>query len=216
MKITIGYREYKTKKEAEEYYRSLINRVGVCNDMLLVDKDAHFDFMELIKRHPDGDKKIHNTINFKIQRDYFNQTAYRLVLIRSNGEEDVISWKCCVTGNSSTPHADLMKAMRYAISDQIIRFRNHVTSWCCEECNIETMDPHIDHVIHFQQLVYDFHLITQHRKPTQFDKTQLFSRVFRKEDEAYEIEWKRYHQDKAVLRLLCKSCNLKRENWNGS
>lgn len=213
MKLVIGYREYKTKKEAEEYYRSLINRIGVCNDMLIVDKDAHSDFMELIKRHPDGDQKIHDTINFKIQRDYFNQTSYCLLLIRSNREEDTISWKCCITGNNSTPHAERMKAMRYAISDQIIRFRNHLTSWYCEECKVEAVDSHIDHVVHFQKLVHDFDLITEHNKPIQFDKTKLYSRTFRKEDQEYEREWKKYHQDNAILRLLCKSCNLNRENW---
>lgn len=213
MKLTIGYREYKTKKEAEGYYRALIKQIGTCNDILMINPDAHHDFMELIKRHPDGDKKIHDTVNFKIQKDYFNQAAYCLLLIRSNGEEDVISWKCCISGKPSTPHADLMKAMRYAISDQIIHFRNQLESWCCEECNIETQDSHIDHVIHFQQLVHDFHQITDQKIPTSFDKSQLYSRVFRKEDSEYEKEWKKYHKENATLRLLCRTCNLTRENW---
>ena len=75
MKLVIGGKEYKSKKDAENYYWSIINQIGVCDNVSL-HKEAYDDFMELIKRLPDGDRKTHDTINFKIVQDYLNKSAY--------------------------------------------------------------------------------------------------------------------------------------------
>ena len=212
MPLTIGERLFKSQTEATTHVRGLLHKVGCCESVKNSDSTVFKELVELIKRHPDGQDKTWGVVDFKVQHDLLNKKAYMLVLVRSTGEEESISWRCCISGKGYSSHQELMRAMRHSISEQIIAFRNSISRFWCEECDKATSEPHIDHIIHFAKLVKDFHKENTLPIPSLFEKA-IDGRTFRIEDIDYATAWKKYHKETATLRMLCKSCNLSRENY---
>ena len=70
-------------------------------------------------------------------------------------------------------------------------------------------DIEIDHVNLFKDLYNDF---VKDRKdiPSSFDNNFYNAAKFKKDDELFENEWIEYHRKNALLRCLCKKCNLSR------
>ncbi len=103
----------------------------------------------------------------------------------------------------------LKSSMRYAISPQIIDFKNKCELLECKFCkskeNIE-----IDHVILFKLLCDDF-LKDRNDISSSFDDTFCFSTVFKKDDNQFQDDWIEYHRKNAILQCLCKTCNLKKK-----
>ena len=101
--------------------------------------------------------------------------------------------------------------MRYAISNQILEYKNSCEehNLICEICKSKE-DTHIDHIILFKQLYDDFLKQNKLNIPVKFDDNYYNSAMFTPEDELFNKSWCEYHEKHAILRCLCKSCNLKR------
>lgn len=212
--LVIGTHSFKSQEDAKKYIRSLLSEVGCCSSVKSKNGEVFNVFMELIKRHPDGESKIHDVVDFAIQYDKMNKTAFMLSIIRSDGEVQPISWIHCITGKHKSPKDMLNSALRSSIGDQILTFKSNMQSTCCEFCTKNTPDYHIDHVVQFIKLTTDFLKINESH-PTEFAPTTDGTNrlTFRMEDQEFSDAWSEYHKEHAVLRVLCKSCNLKREKY---
>lgn len=200
--------DFKTKKALTEYTKNTINSIGVCQS-LRETNIIFFNFLcELFKRHPDYSNKIINMNDIFIVRNTMNPSCYELQLRREDGSCEDISWRICISGKRKD---SIKAAMRAAVSDQIIAFKNR-SRFCCELCGTcegTSHNFHVDHVVQFSSLLTAF--ISMHpNRPTEFGSNAYNIACFLPEDAGYERLWQEYHRSNASLRILCANCNLTR------
>ena len=213
--LLIGTNTFKSQKEAIEHYRKLFTDVGCCISVKSKNQSIYHELMELIQRHPDGQAKIHNVVDFTVQKDWLNKSAFKLSIVRNNNETCSIAWRTCITGKSKSTKELLSSALRYTIGNQIFDFKNKLQQTSCEFCSQVTCDYHIDHVVHFAKLTSDF-MGTCDAVPQEFATASDGSNrlAFKAQDQDFSDAWSEYHKQHAVLRVLCKTCNLKREKYS--
>ena len=157
---------------------------------------------EIVKGHPIADVKIGPGIDhFEIRRGgRFNQNV--LFLVRIDGTATDISFRQCINGESSH-RTKVLAAMRAAIADQVIAFRDHAltTNARCSITGIPLTreNIHVDHDPPFIEIAKAF-LASEGGAEnvtltddgdgqigrTLADKRQMFA-------------WQDYHRERAVL-----------------
>ena len=163
------------------------------------------NFLELFKCHPEYPKKIENIIDLIIVRNKLNYNYLELNIKRINGDIEDISYIACCR-NQRDKQQYLKQAMRFAISEQIQKYRDN-NELICEICK-SSDKIEIDHFnIKFRDLFSNF---IQDRKdiPTTFDDNFYNAPMFQEKDISFKQEWHDYHLKNALLRCLCKKCNL--------
>jgi hypothetical protein len=213
-KCIIGSRSFDSKKDATEYVRTLLNTIGLCSSVKSKGDHLFNELHEVLQRHPKAATKLNGIVDMKIVMN-MHLTGKEVHIVKSNGNIEDISWLQCVSGKAHTPQSELLSAMRYSVENQIRTYKENANC-VCMECKQSTLEqPHVDHVIHFAKLVKDFHRTTRLNPPTTFATASDHSnrRDFRSEDKAYMDAWIDYHQKNAILRILCKTCNLTREKY---
>jgi hypothetical protein len=206
--IELGEKRFSTKKSAEDFVRLQL---------------ANFDpqsslWQKLLNRHPERESKVGCGIReFFVTPNRLKPKAIQLNIRRVDSSEVDISWKRCISGRPMAQEARLKVAMRQAIVDQIQSFKSeHYNGWgICSVCEIketQRAEIHVDHFPRtFQELVEEF-LIYSPTVPNEFaDCPESHAAIFRKEDSSFAEQWSAFHQDRASLRILCQSCNLKRK-----
>ena len=122
-------------------------------------------------------------------------------------DEDVpFSWKmCCIRPKRYYRR----EAMRGAIGEQVEEFRRTAV----HACPCGSAGPfHVDHVVFFADLCREFEA---GRDDVPEDIARLYGTgkwyqaTF--SGGSFADEWVKFHKDRAVLRMLCKTCNLTRE-----
>jgi len=195
-----------TKKATIEKYKNYLNSIGLCNSVKTDHPNIYNDMVELFKNHPEYPNKTARMVDLCIKKNIRNPKYYEFNIIKDDGSIEDISYRCCI--NKKPKNHNLNSAMRTAIDDQIIQFKNNIDNKECEFCssykNIE-----VDHIYLFKNLSFDF---LKNRKdiPKLFDDGEYHQAIFKKDDEIFEIEWKEYHKQNATLRLLCQKCNNSR------
>jgi len=212
-KVKFGNLEFKSQKDAKEYVRQLFESIGTCYS-LKNKNNSHFNkVLDVLKRHPRASEKLDNLKDIEVKKC---KLGFALFVIYNDGTSDDISWNMCITGREKSDSSKLKSALRYAIEDQIQDYKDENDTSYCNECFTPIYDDlHIDHVIHFAKLVYDFNK-TRSDIPTVFDDARDLPghKIFKSSDSKYENEWKTYHRNNAILRPLCRQCNLSRENYS--
>ena len=210
--------DFDTNKELLEYTIRLIRQVGLCTSVKQTHPDIYTFFVSLFQRHPEKDRKEVSLItDISIRRFPKSNPRNPLVvsdqqffIIKNNGTEDTISWVTCVNGEINPIEKRLNWVMRHAIQQQIRDFKARNPN-PCEFCNA-TINLTVDHIIKFKQLKDDF-IILNPVYPTEFSKNELSQEVFREEDKEYSELWQNYHYTNATLRILCKDCNERLDNY---
>jgi hypothetical protein len=203
---------YKTQGEFENFVKNFIyNEIGLCDDIKNKYPEKYKIIIELLKRHPDFNNKTQNMYNIKIVTDTLNKSAYKIMIINNDNTEIDISWRCAITGKHKNNKHELVSAMRSSIDDQILKFKKENKN-ICELCNNKN-NLHVDHILHFDELVFNFIKITKNTIPYNFNDTNdnTHRRCFLNEDIEFKIEWIDYHKKNATLRILCQNCNLSRK-----
>jgi hypothetical protein len=208
--VDIGDTHFISKKALEEHTRDIITKIGVCLSIRTKSINDYNFFINLFRRHPKYPEKIYDICDISIVKNKIKSACLELNIIKTNGTTDDISWKNCISGIER----DKFKcALRVSIDEQIKSFRKK----CNNTCDIcETSDAneyHVDHINHFEEIVYEFLKTTQKEKPTIFENMPNNMKSFTSDDKEYEDTWKLFHSNNACLRLLCRSCNLKRPKW---
>ena len=162
--------------------------------------------MDLTKNHPEHDTKFAKGIKkFEIQRNILNRKAVHMVAVLSDGSRVDFSWKICC---GSKPPNNLRHAMRQAVQPSIHRFRQDAPQ-VCVLCGT-TDNLQVDHESpQFEELCRAFE--ATHRMPTVFDDhPRLNMAGFQPKDAALQAAWIQYHDNSALLRMLCGRCNQAR------
>ena len=210
--------DFDTNKELLEYTIRLIRQVGLCTSVKQTHPDIYTFFVSLFQRHPKKEEKEVSLITDISIRRFPKANPYQALaigdhtffIIKNNGTEDTISWNTCVNGKINPIEKRLNWVMRHAIQQQIRDFKARNPN-PCEFCNA-TVNLTVDHIIKFKQLKDDF-IILNPVYPTEFSKNELSQEVFRDEDKEYSELWQNYHYTNATLRILCKDCNERLDNY---
>lgn len=205
---------YKTQSDFETYVKNIIyNEIGICNDVKKDYPSRYTTLIEILKRHPEFISKTQNLSNIKIIRDTLNINAFKIIIINTDESEIDISWKCAITGKSKGNKHEVMSAMRSSVDEQIFKFRKDNPKKCVLCPNTDKL--HVDHIIHFDEIVLNFINIMKSKNikiPDTFGDTNddTHRRCFLEIDNKFKNEWNDYHYKHATLRMLCQNCNLTR------
>ena len=210
MKYKIGKNNFKTKKEAENFARNYINKLG-CGFTSILDVEPFKFFIDLINNHPNSKDKIGCGIKYiQIQKNRLNKNALETIIVRNDNSTIDFSWLKCSTSSSNSIFDNLKAAMRQFVSVDTQNFKKN-SIMKCEFCDCVEFDFHVDHhEPSFKKLVDDF-LIINPNHPTNFDdepKTNIA--IFKKDDKDYADIWREYHTKNAKLQILCSDCNLRK------
>ena len=195
------------KTQQLKYFRKMINDLGLCNSLKHSFNDAYEELMKLFENHSEYPEKVDNVVDISIVHNKLNKNYFELQLIKNDGTTDDISYIKCIQKPSKD--SNLKSAMRYAIVDQILEFKNNCNELICEICQSDYIIQ-IDHIILFKQLYNDFLKQNTLRIPTTFDNTYYHSAKFKDVDKEFETSWSKYHKEHAILRCLCNKCNQSR------
>jgi len=215
--ITFLNVKYKTQGEFEKFVKKIIyNDIGLCNDIKNTNKDKYYKLIEILKRHPEFNSKTKNMCNIKIANDTLNKKALKTLIIKNDGTEVDISWRCAITGKHKSEKHELISAMRSSIDKQIHQFKIENKNKCCQICgNSERLD--VDHNdtknSAFDELVFNFiKENTDIEKPDEFGELNdnTHRRRFLEKDNKFKDRWIEYHYQNASLRMLCHTCNISR------
>ena len=211
----IGDLEFKTKKECENYTRNIINNLGCC----IINKDhTQFNFfVNLIKNHSDCYAKKGVGIDyFYIQPNPLIKKYYQTMIKRLDGSETDFSWVYCCQFKERTTTDDLLKSMRAAIKDDIIKYKQKHSKLICNFCKTENElyeNYHVDH--HnpsFQTLKDNFLQLTKNQIPSSFGDCKTYKlTIFKIEDENFKNDWIDYHNKNCNFQILCRDCNLRKK-----
>jgi hypothetical protein len=205
-----------SQKARREYTSKVVNEIGECEDVKTRHPNHFFYFCELFKGHPKYQEKTAGMVNIAVRR---NPTYRRLELyiLYENGYCNVISYTACITGISKDKNS-LNIAMRHSVDPQINTFKikKMMTGQLyCELCD-STENPHVDHHSEktpFKKLYLDFIDGVNITIPTKFNKTEGNLRCFMPYNSDFENAWTKYHEENAILRILCGSCNQKQKKY---
>jgi hypothetical protein len=169
---------------------------------------------ELVKHHPQAATKIGVGIDhFEIRRGgRFNQNV--LWLIRRDGTETDISYRKCVNGDASH-RAKVLAAMRAAIADQIIGFRDRALT-ADARCALTGVpltreNLHVDHDPPFIKIAESFFArisggVEAIRLTSEMDGS--LGRTLA--DPTIVFDWREFHREHATLFLTSATANMRK------
>ena len=101
--------------------------------------------------------------------------------------------------------------MRSSVDEQIFQFRKK-SNGKCVLCN-NTNKLHVDHIIHFDELIFKFINIMKSKNieiPNNFGETDdnTHRKCFLEANYDFKNCWINYHYENASLQMLCQNCNL--------
>ena len=212
--------DFERVEDLRDYVIRCIRDTGL-NDSLKTNKPDVYEFFHaLFQRHPEAARKevafitdirIRRFPKARVVNHMLSVADHQFVIVKTNGQEDTISWNSCVQGAINPVGKRLNWAMRYAIDSQIKEFRTQHKNKACEICGTMN-DLTVDHIKKFRDLKDEF-LKLHPEHPTEFAKNELSQEIFRSEDGEFERQWQTYHQQNATLRILCGTCNKKIDNY---
>lgn len=209
--------DFKSATELKAYVREALSRLGPTFRVSQRSTNFYNFLVELLKYGP-YQKAMNDMRDITIDRGVHGNLVLSIL---KTYRPFLISWLKCVQAipkfhkrprQSRIPQnvKHLNKAMRSSIIDQIMDLKKR-EEYTCELCKVQGTDPavfHCDHIYEFRKLVVDF-LKDRRDVPVSFEFIQCIPH-FTKSDIQFEMEWTEYHRTHATLRILCKSCNLRR------
>ena len=215
--VTFLNTEYKTQGEFEKYVKKIIYEdIGICNDVKNVYSDKYYILIKILERHPDFNSKTENMCNIKIMYDTLNKKALKILIVKNDGNNVDISWRCAINAKHKSKKHELMSAMRSSIDSQIKLFKKEHYNDGCQLCdNIERLDVDHDDTKNsaFDELVSNF--IKKNNDieiPDKFGELNdnTHRRRFLEKNTDFKDKWLKYHNEHASLRMLCHTCNISR------
>jgi hypothetical protein len=211
-KYKIGDQDFATKKACLTFTQNLMNGMNPCQ---IRKGEEHYDYlMCLIEQHPKYEEKYGSGIEcFSVERNPLNVKAKHLNLVRTDGSIVSISWNLCCKFESYSPprrsalrscktgfvnekrnKQHLSSAMRSAIKNDTMEFKNNQSVLKCRLCNTEDAPYHTDHVVPFQVIRDEFLKTCNLATPDSFDKCPVYyDEIFCEKDKVYADSWLAYH-----------------------
>lgn len=215
--MKIGDKEFKYKKDALNYFKEILNSYKP-ND-IVIEKDFN-DLVELIGIRPDKEEKIGRGIEI-IQVIEVRYKTKCFELVRKDGSKEVFSYRHCINGKSK-PLAKFSKTCRETINEDLRsvkltyfkkfsskgQVKCQETGKLCkwEELNVDHRQPNtfsviVDRFIEVFQINIDA-----------VDYIEVMDGVYNFNDQILAENFRKYHKEKANLRIVNKAKNLGRSH----
>lgn len=217
---------FQTKAEFKDFVKVILNKYEI--NKAIGTADLQF-ISELLKRHPEYDKKVGNGIKAIVIKMDGNWGKTRCFHIqRIDGTETDFSYINCIDNDTSRePMRMFRHSARSAVSDQIIsHLSNYISrnkdsndNVICQksQTKINKEQATVDHIppITFDRIVTDF-LSLKNIEPSQIDYIGFGDNEYNKEfkEESMRIEFSNYHRQVAKLRVISKHENLTQKKKN--
>ena len=207
--VNVGNLRFKSKKEAEEYFRSICDRYAV--GQRIPDPD-HTRLIWLLARHASADEKVGGGVDhFSVTNmPPYNTLCFQIV--RKDGTATEFSAPDCVDGKDASQLKEMRKACRAVVGDDVIALRRSYFEkhGACAPCQItgkiitsHEADAH--HAPPFERLVDEF--LVSHKIELSADlvvyKDNQYAPRFK--DAALSEAWRKYHATMAVILMVAKS-----------
>ena len=208
MIVTIGDREFPSKKAAEDACRAVLYAPGI--------DDAGQAFLhDLLEMHRQRDEKV----GCGIARFYVDTNEYKnkcFWFLRIDGTRDFFSFKVCIT--YPTIETEARCAFRNAIRPQIARFKdlafggeNTIRCAITGKHITRDKDAHVDHrpPTTFLKIMSDF--LSMEGVALDAVKTTRGGGIKGQRtlsDAGMLDRWLEFHEDRAILQITCASANL--------
>jgi len=215
--MKIGDKEFKYKKDAINYFKDILNSYEPSQ---IVNKKDFKDIIGLIDIRPDKDDKIGCGIeNIQVIDVRYKTKCFEI--IRKDGSKEIFSYRSCINGQSP-PLSKFSKTCRETISEDLRmvklayfkknssrgRVRCQETGELCtwEELNVDHRQPNT-----FSVIVDRF--IEVHRiDVNSIEYKEIMDGVYQFCDIELAENFKKYHKEKANLRIVMKGKNLSRSH----
>jgi len=207
MPCNIGLLEFKTKKEAENYTRNIINTIG---ENTIDNTHIHYNFfIDLLNNHHKKESKIGCGVDAFIVTKNAYGNGYELKIKRIDGTYESFSWRDCANHTHKNQEQLIDVAMRNAINLQIQEFRNNNPEICANCKSVDKCD--VDHKNPIFNDIKNNFLATVKYVPCEFDKELItHQQKFKKCDIDFETRWQKYHKENSLLQFLCFTCHKKK------
>lgn len=213
--VKIGEIEFETKKDALTYFKTILNAYTFGEEL----STAHFnDIMSLLETHPRVSEKIGVGIaKVRVTKVQFNAKAFELV--RLDDSTEIFSY----TKRINAPKTNFTKfreACRQAVQSELRNVKLEYFQKYSKKGRVKCQESH--ELAQYEELNVD------HRQPNTFsvivdrfielnkldiekiEYIQISGGPNELKDEKLKLDFRKYHQDKANLRIVKKDLNSSR------
>jgi hypothetical protein len=169
-------------------------------------------YEQILERHPNAqDKRGPGIEGVRVVKNLYGYKAFTIV--RVDGTEAVAGQRALLCKRLKSLQDKLMGACRDAARPSTLDFRNDHLDDNCELCG-GSHNMHVDHAPPwtfqriFRAWCAEFNITEESLIEDVFDDDRVHAQV-RFADSAVAAHFLAYHDDKAMLRMLCQACNLK-------
>lgn len=181
----------------------------------------HIIIKELVKYHPTKKIDVNKVEWLKIKtRPPYNKPALYYKYKNSRNEDD-ISWKLCIRNlyGKYKPDEEYEKDVKSAFRNEThsgtkkkyfinnTTIKNNIFMGKCDNCKKNTEDITTDHYKLSYKEIFDTFIEINNINLRNIDIFENEHNEIRIRDEKLASKWLNYHDNKAVYRLLCSSCN---------
>jgi hypothetical protein len=213
--MKIGNKDFKYKKDALNYYKEILNSYNFGD---IVNEKDKIEIIELLKIHPDYEKKFSNGIEcITVDKVKYNNKAFHVV--NNNSEKEAFSYIKCINGNKP-PLTLFSNTCRHIVQEDIHNVKYQYFSDNSKSGQVKCQES--GDLCIWKELVVD------HRQPNTFsiivdrfievnnidinkiDYVEVLDGIYKFKDEELSQQFKEYHKLKANLRIVKKGKNLGR------
>ena len=193
-------RTFQSPEAAIQYLKSYLN-----HHESIPDSDYPL-ISAFMKHHPKGLKETEKVIIIPNCEKYPKIRCFAVV-----GEDGVVEKRGAKAIISGYDHKeDVYHCLRWLIKPQIDEWKEaHSMPEKCPLCNKPIENPHIDHIVPFRYILYDFlNLVNKKMDDVEIIHERGADKHLK--DEELGKKFIRYHKQRAKLRYLCAHCNITR------
>ena len=207
MKYKYGIYLFNTKKDIGIFFSNLLQNKKTLNN------DEKVALLELLKNHPNYDEKMKNGCKdiIILTNKYFIKTQSNkgFFILDNNNQYVDFSYRKCISFN---PKQDINSAYRNAIANDIAEYRNSQLkknngNLICDITH-EILTRQNTHIDHKEPITFSF-IVNKFKKEygESFEIIEIDGNKYFK-DKKYEEQFRNFHNNIAILRILRKDLNL--------
>jgi len=216
-KIKLGQYEFRTKKEAQELYREILNNTQLDEPL----EGENFEYvLALLLSHPKVTKKIGCGLKSLIVSEGKYNGSRCFHLVREDNTIEDFSIGKCINGDHSDFHKFLIAARR-VVEDDILQYKikyfedngNQEKKVKCQLTGelITKGDTHVDHREPMTFSVIGYFFVNSNEinlSQVQYINENQYGNIF--QDQKLIEEFKTWHHLHAKLRIVAKKKNLEK------
>lgn len=198
-----------SKAKVKAHFKEMLNSYKVGD---LVSHEHYEELVDLLASHPRGTSKLElGAISIKVAQAPYGGRCFHLV--RPDLTEDGFSYLKCVDGDAKA-FTRFSQACRRAVEPDVLRFRYQHTANGQGTCSVhgDTLSQDQLHVDHAPPMLFSV-IVSSFIKSRSIDLDQVAyidnSYGHKLADQELEKHFQDYHIQRAQLRMICKTHNLK-------